>query len=187
MAIVLAAGGSSRFGAVDKLSVEVGGRPLIAIAVAAAIGAGCFDAVLVVTGAVDVGPALMGLSESVTILDNPRWSEGMATSLQAGIVEARRLGADAVVVGLADQPGVGSEDWRTVALTPSPTPILVAAYEGRRGNPVRLDREVWDDLPTTGDEGARSLMARRGALVTAVACPGDASDVDFPEDLERWS
>lgn len=183
--IVLAAGGSTRFAAGPKQLAEAGGRALVRLAAEAAVGAACFAEVLVVQGAVDCRPALAGLS--VTVVDNPHWAAGMATSLQVGVAEADRRGAAAVVVGLADQPGVGAADWRTVARADAPSPIVVATYGGRRGNPVRLDRSVWPELPVDGDEGARALMARRSDLVTAVACPGDAADVDTVEDLERWN
>lgn len=182
---MLAAGGSTRFADGPKQLAEAGGRALVRLAVEAATDAGCFAEVVVVQGAVDCRPALDGLA--VTVVDNPRWADGMATSLQVGVVEAGRRGAPAVVVGLADQPGVGAADWRAVAQAEVSTPIVVATYGGRRGNPVRLDRSVWPELPTEGDEGARALMARRSDLVTAVACPGDAADVDTVEDLERWN
>lgn len=183
--VVLAAGGSTRFAAGAKQLAEAGGRALVRLAVEAAVDAGCFAEVVVVQGAVDCRAVLDGLS--VTVLDNPRWADGMATSLQVGLAEAARWEAAAVVVGLADQPGVGAADWRAVARAEAPSPIVVATYDGRRGNPVRLDRSVWPELPTDGDEGARALMARRSDLVTAVACPGDAADVDTVEDLERWN
>lgn len=185
MGIVLAAGGSSRFSAGPKQLAEAGGRALVRVAAEAALGAGCFAEVVVVQGPADCRGALDGLT--VTIVDNPQWASGMATSLQEGLAAAQRRGAASVVVGLADQPGVGAADWRTVARAPSSSPIVVATYGGRRGNPVRLDRSVWPELPVDGDEGARALMARRSDLVAAVACPGDGADVDTVEDLERWN
>jgi CTP:molybdopterin cytidylyltransferase MocA len=180
-AVVLAAGGGSRFaGRHHKLLAEVGGRPLYAGAVDAAVAAG-IGPVFVVTGAVP-----LELPEGVTGIANPAWADGIATSLQAAIAAARAAGHGAVVVGLADQPGVPAEAWRRVAGV-SATAMAVATYEGVRGNPVRLAAEVWPDLPTAGDEGARVLLRRCPERVTEVPCPGSPDDVDTVEDLHRWS
>lgn len=183
VAIVLAAGSSSRFAAGPKARAEIDGRALVSIAVQAALGAECFDRVLVVSGGVPIDDLVTG----VELVPNPRWQEGQAVSLAVGIDAARALGAGAVVVGVCDQPGVGSEAWRTVALAVSSTPIVVADYGTIWATPVRLDSSIWPELPRTGDEGARSLWRRRPELVTAVACPGSPHDVDTVEDLERWN
>jgi molybdenum cofactor cytidylyltransferase len=183
-AAVLAAGGSRRFAAGPKQLAELRGKPLVTTAVEAALDAGCFAAVFVVTGAVDLTGALPG---GVIVLDNPDWADGMATSLAVAVKAADVAGCGAVVVGLADQPFVGPDDWRTVAEAPDPLPVVAATYAGRRGNPVRLAREVWPRLPVTGDEGARALMREEGHLVGEVACAGDALDIDTVEDLDRWS
>jgi len=184
LAVILAAGGSTRFVGGAKQLTTVNGSPLVEIAVGAALGAGCFDEVVVVTGAVDLAAVL---SPRVKVLHTSQWSEGQAASLQAGLEYARSTKAIGAVVGLADQPLVGSEDWRLVATSGLDDPIVVATYAGVRGNPVRLMREVWEDLPTIGDEGARVLMRKRPELVGEVACPGDSHDVDTVEDLEQWN
>ena len=184
IAVVLAAGSSTRFVDGPKQLAQLDGQPLVAIAVQAALDAGCFASVLVVAGAV----SLEGIvPEGVVIVDNPLWASGQASSLLAGIAAARDAGAQAVVVGLADQPFVTPEAWQLVSRMETERPIVVATYAGQRGNPVRLGAEVWDDLPNQGDEGARALLRGRPELVAAVACPGDASDVDTVEDLEQWN
>lgn len=184
VAVILAAGSSSRFTAGWKQIAEFRGRALVAIAAQAALDAGCFSAVLVVAGAAPVDGVL---PEGVEVVENPQWASGQASSLRAGIEAARRIGAGAVVVGLADQPMVPSESWRLVSQCETELPVVVATYQGVRGNPVRLDASIWDELPVEGDEGARVLLRRRPELVAAVACPGDASDVDTVEDLDRWN
>ena len=185
LGVVLAAGAGERFrasgGEVPKQLAVVDGETLVARAVAAALDAAL--EVVVVAGAVDLSGAGLG----IPVLENPRWSEGIATSVQVGIAHARANGHDAVVVGLADQPGVTADAWRAVATAPADPPIAVATYDGQRGNPVRLARSVWDEVPDTGDEGARAVVRRRPELVQAVPCDGRSDDIDTLEDLDRWS
>ncbi|HUQ39060.1 MAG TPA: nucleotidyltransferase family protein [Acidimicrobiales bacterium] len=181
-AVVLAAGGGTRFGgATHKLLSEFRGRPLVEWAVERALEAG-LDDVLVVSGAVDLRDVVPAAARVVA---NPRWAEGQATSLTAGIAAADAGGHDAVVIGLGDQPLLTTEAWRLVAATDAP--VAVATYRGERRHPVRLSRSVWPLMPTEGDTGARVLFVQRPELVVEVACPGEPADVDTVEDLDRWS
>lgn len=181
VAIVLAAGEGTRFtGSESKLRTDFHGRPLIAHAVDAAAMSGLHT--IVVTGAVDLSDLLPA---TVQQLHNPAWAGGQATSVQAGIAEARKLGYDAVVVGLGDQPFVTSESWKMVG--GSDAALAVATYGGERGHPVRLAAEVWDELPVAGDAVGRVLMANRPELIREIPCGGAAVDIDTREDLREWS
>jgi CTP:molybdopterin cytidylyltransferase MocA len=198
-AVVLAGGSGSRFAVtrtaivrghkldarLDATSVEpaetVAERALRHV-LASAIGP-----VIVVTGgwspAADF--AIDGVDASgLRFVPNPAWSAGQITSVRAGIDAVDGLGVDRTVFGLADQPFVSPDAWRTVAAAAGP--ICVATYGGHRGNPVALDRPTWSLLPTTGDEGARTLMRIRPDLVREVACSGSPADIDTAEDLHRW-
>ena len=119
-----------------------------------------------------------------TVVANDQWADGQITSVRTALDAADALGADRVVIGLADQPFITPDAWRTVA--DAPGPIAVATYAGRRGNPVGIDRSVWHLLPESGDEGARALMRIRPDLVREVACSGSPADIDTAEDLRRW-
>ena len=181
-AVILAAGEGSRFaGPIHKLLAEIDGRPIVATAVGAALEAG-LDETIVVVGAVDLDAVLPA---EVTIVRNPAWQTGQASSLQAAIRRADESGHDAVVVGLGDQPFVPAAAWRAVA--DCGAPVGVATFMGKRRPPVRLDRSVWPLLPIDGDEGARVLLRGRPDLVSEVACDGEPADVDTTEDLARWT
>jgi molybdenum cofactor cytidylyltransferase len=183
LAVVLAAGGGTRYhGATHKLLAPLRGRPVLAHAVAHAVEAG-FDETLVVTGAADV--AGVALPPEVVRLANPRWAEGQATSLQVAVAHARAEGHGAIVVGLGDQPFVPAEAWRLVAAAPGD--LAVAVFDGQRTPPVKVGARLWDELPTSGDEGARVLLRRRPDLVVPVTCPGSPVDIDTAEDLAEWN
>ena len=188
-AVLLAAGGGSRFAdrsstqssarPAHKLQALLNGRPVYQWALEAAVQSG-FAHVVVVTGAV-----ALDLPGSVIEVHNVHWANGQAGSLQLGVQAATELGADAIVVGLGDQPFVSADAWR--ALAGATTPIAVATYGGRRANPVRLHRSIWALLPCEGDQGARSLIALRPELVGEVACSGSPADIDTMEDLQQWN
>ena len=53
-----------------------------------------------------------------------------------------------------------------------------------RGNPVLIGREHWAEaLALDGDEGARVLFRRHGAVEVPCDGTGEPTDVDTPEDL----
>ena len=181
-AVVLAAGGGTRFvGPEHKLLTGFRGRPLVTWALEAAQGAS-LDEVAVIVGAVDLKEAVPA---GVSIVANPLWATGQASSLQVALDWARERRHEAIVVGLGDQPLIPPRAWSDVAASASP--IAVATFDGRRRPPVRLHCSVWPLLPTDGDEGARVLMGSRPDLVSEVVSEGQPVDIDNEEDLNRWS
>ena len=98
-ALVLAAGGSRRFGRPKQL-LPWRGEPLIRHAARAALGSGADEVVVVLGADADaVRAALADLPIHVAL--NPGWESGLASSLAAGLEEAS---GDAVLVVLGDQP-----------------------------------------------------------------------------------
>ena len=193
VAVLLAAGAGNRFQAIEhKLLARITptGPTILEQALTRALDAS-LGPVLIITGALDekelrTDPALARLlvSDRIKVRHNPDWAAGQATSLQVAVTAAAALGADAIVIGLADQPFIDIIAWQQVAQGLGP--ITVATYDGRRGNPVKLHASVWGLLTTSGDEGARILMRERPNLVVEVPCPGSPADIDTVEDLHRW-
>ena len=184
-AIVLAAGGGSRFGG-GKLLAKLGGRPIIET-VLHNLREAPVDEIIVVVGA--DAQRLRGVCEAygVRIVANEEWERGQSTSVLAGL---RACGGEAAVVLLGDQPFAGADAVeRLVAAFAEGANVAVATYGGKRRNPVLFSREVWPLLEAelAGDEGARSVLLRHPELVVEVPCEGvgDPTDVDTRADLRR--
>ncbi len=186
-AVVLAAGRSSRMGGPNKLLATFDGVPLVRRSVETALASRAGE-VIVVTGHMEaeVRAALAGLP--VAFVSNPRFGDGLATSLVAGFGTAVAGGADGVLVMLADQPLLTSAhlDAMIAAFRPSGAgAIVLAADEGRRANPVILSGVFRDAVAAlSGDVGARGIVAANGDLVSLVEIGRAASlDVDTPEAM----
>ncbi len=184
-AVLLAAGSGSRFsGNAHKLLTVINGQCVFSWALQNCLAAQ-FQQVIVVTGAVDLSAQIAEAkfaAVNLIELHNENWRNGMASSLQCALTEAQRHGASSVVVGLADQPAIKPSSWQRVATAVAP--LAVATYNGVRGNPVRIHAELWPLLPTSGDEGARSLFKSHKDLLVEVACDGSAQDLDTSGDIE---
>ena len=186
-AIVLAAGRSTRMGAVNKLIAEIGGKALVRIAAEQALASRA-KPVIVVTGheRARVEEALAGLP--VRIVHNPDYADGLGTSLKAGIAAVPDE-ADGAIVCLGDMPQVDSAliDKLIAAFDPAKGALVVTpTIDGRRGNPVVWSRRFFNDLMAIeGDIGARHLIASYAEAVAEVPVVGEAAltDVDTPESL----
>jgi molybdenum cofactor cytidylyltransferase len=186
-AVVLAAGRSTRMGAINKLIAEIGGKPLVRIAAEQALASRA-SPVIVVTGheRERVEAALAGLP--VRIVHNPDYAEGLGTSLKAGIA-AVPPEADGAIICLGDMPQVSSAliDKLIAAFDPERGALVVVpSIGGRRGNPVVWSRRFFHDLmQIQGDIGARHLIGSYAEAVVEVPVADDAAliDVDTPESL----
>lgn len=191
MCALLAAGAGKRFqGAAHKLLTDIQtarGPEAVVLSSARAMVASGAGRCLVVAGAVDLTSALAPLGAAVHIEDNPGWESGMRSSVLAAIRIARAWGCDQVVIGLGDQPFVEPSTWSALAAATSP--LAVATYRGRRGNPVKLAASTWDELIAENgdpDTGARSLISRHPEWVAEIPSTGDDRDIDTLEDLPPW-
>jgi molybdenum cofactor cytidylyltransferase len=192
-AVVLAAGRSSRFhaaGGVEKtkLIATLDGKPVVRHVVEAALASRARPVIVVVghaRGAVEA--ALAGLP--ATIVFNPDYATGLASSLRTGLTAAPTDAAGALML-LGDMPRVEAALIEALidAFEARPNaPAVAPVHGGRRGNPVLLSRTLFDRAGLLeGDEGARRLLATlpRGDIIEIVeSSSGVAFDVDTPSDL----
>lgn len=186
--VLLAAGTSDRFGSRNKLLAPYDGEPLVRHAAETLVAADV-DPVIVVVGyeAQRVRDALEDVP--VETVENRAFDAGQSTSVRTGVREARARSEsiDAVLFALGDMPHVDpdSVDALVSAYAAGAGPVLAAAYDGERGNPVLFDREYFDALDDlSGDVGGRRLvLGSGGSDLVDVDDPGVRVDVDDPSDL----
>jgi len=188
-AVVLAAGGSTRFGEPKQLAA-FRGETLVRHIVAASVEAGCAPVVVVVgADAAQITQELTGLAASVVI--HPRWSDGLGSSIGVGIQHLidSATEPDAAILLACDQPFVSAATLRQLIqlrLT-SGKPIVASAYAATLGIPALFDRSCFPDLlQLKGDSGAKGIILSRQHDVAPFNFPAAAIDIDTPADYQRF-
>ncbi|MFI6473064.1 NTP transferase domain-containing protein [Streptomyces sp. NPDC050516] len=189
--LLLAAGGGRRLGGRPKALLPHRGRPLVENAVRVLREGGCRTVYVVLGAAAQEVRARADLSGCV-LIDNPDWTEGMGSSLRAGLEALTRSdeAARAALVSLVDQPGIGAEAVaRVLAAHRSGDSLAAASYDGKRGHPVLFGADRWADIAASamGDRGARVYLKAHEAEIALVEC-GDVAepyDIDTEADLGR--
>ncbi|MFE4334174.1 MULTISPECIES: NTP transferase domain-containing protein [unclassified Streptomyces] len=187
--LLLAAGGGRRLGGQPKALLEHRGRPLVEHAVRVLREGGC-DRVHVVLGAAAEEVRARADLAGCTVTVNPEWTEGMGSSLRAGLGTLCGTGADAALVLLVDQPGIGADAvTRVRSAYRSRTSLVAASYDGERGHPVLFGADRWADIAAeaVGDRGARAYLRAHRDAITLVECSdvAQAYDIDTVEDLKH--
>lgn len=183
--IILAAGGSTRFGEPKQL-LDWHGKPLVSHVAQIAVEAG-LDPVVVVTGADHdaVSEALRG--SQVAVACNPGWAEGQSSSVRLG-VETLPDGVGAAVFMLVDQPLIPSALIQRIIEKHrrNPAAIIYPVIGDQTGNPVLFDKRVFDDLTQLGgDVGGRVLFEKYPTREVPWEDEITQQDIDTPQDYQR--
>lgn len=181
--ILLAAGFSRRYGA-NKLVQRLPDGTFVALASGRNLVSALPRSVAVVRpGFPELEAALANAGLLVTVFEQS--SLGMGASLAAAVRAAGEAGG--YIVALADMPFIAPASIMRVADALRDGAAIVAPrYAGERGHPVGFAGRYFQELVvTTGDEGARHLVARDGLAFVDVGDPGVIRDIDTPEDLPR--
>ena len=192
--IILAAGGSSRFGQPKQL-LDWKGQPFVRAVTKTALEAG-LSPILVVTGAnaEQVGLAVEDLN--VTIVRNNEWEHGQGSSIKAGVNALTPnppplLGEGKVggaIFLLTDQPQVTTSILRALIEKHAEDlyPVVAPMVIDQRANPVLFDRLTFPDLiRLEGDVGGRAIFHKYRVEYLPWHDDRLLLDVDTPEMYQR--
>lgn len=182
--IVLAGGGSTRFGEPKQL-LDWMGIPLVKHIAEIAKKAG-LSPILVITGAAHE-QVVDALGDEVIIIHNQDWKAGQSSSVRAGI-KGLTDDVGAAVFLLVDQPLIPPELIKLLRNkhARSQAEILYPLINAQAGNPVLFDRSVFEKLiQLDGDQGGRAIFSMFSPQSVAWNDPTSQQDIDSPEDYQK--
>lgn len=187
-ALILAAGGSSRFGQPKQL-LPFRGKTLVRTIIAAACEAGCSPVVVVIGSDAEKIHAEL-VHTNVIEVRNADWQRGIGSSIRSG---ARALtdqapSVEAILLLVCDQPAVNARLVQALIATHEATKqnIVASGYADTVGVPALFDRSLFKELLSLDDEfGAKSIILQDPARVARFTFPEGAIDIDTWEDWKK--
>ncbi len=184
-AVILAAGGSARFGSPKQLA-RWRGKTFIEQAVDTALASSARPVVVVLGAEVERCRAALA-DRPVEVVVNETWMQGQSTSMQAGLASLPANIGGAIFF-LVDLPGVAPDliDRLLQRHRETLAPLVWPEFEGRRGNPILFDRSLFLELrQVRGDTGGKPVLLRYQDCAERVIVSDKSilQDFDRPEGL----
>lgn len=169
---------------VPKQAVKIQGKPMLQRVVDAFLSSRLDEVVVVVRPGLPWKPRP---SARLRIVMNPRFEEGISSSVRLG-VKATNSESEAVVIGLGDKPLLLPSTIDRIVSTyrRSESKVVVPVLRGVRGNPILFHRSLFPELlRLKGDVGAKAVIKRHSKSVLEVPVEDDGVlvDVDTPRDV----
>jgi molybdenum cofactor cytidylyltransferase len=185
VAIVLAAGQSTRMGEENKLLLTFNDKTMVNYVVEQLVTSK-ISSIYVVTGN-DANAVKKSIQAKVNFVNNPEFFKGLSTSVKAGI-EALPDDVDGVMICLGDMPYITSKNYNDLITAFVDKMIIAPTTNGKIGNPLIFAREYFDDFyALDGDKGARKLLKKHPDNIIEVDLNTEAifQDIDTPEEYEE--
>jgi len=186
--IILAAGGSSRFGKIKQL-LPFNGKTLLQHVIDQASKSGA-QPIVVITGANAAKVSASIAYSKVNIVINENWQEGMASGIVAGVQKIVSLNDSIkkIIVAVCDQPFVTSALFEQLdqMQNKSGKPIVACTYADTIGTPALFATKYFNQLLSlTGDEGAKKILKNNSEDVATVDFLKGEIDIDTQKDYEN--
>ena len=181
--IILAAGGSSRFGSPKQL-LPWRGTTVLDSVVESGRQAGLTPLVVVLgANSEQIEPRLPG---GCVVVINAEWSQGQSSSLRAGLAQLPE-DIDGALLLLGDQPQINPHFCESIIIRGLETGKITIPYvNDRRANPVYFPKQALKRLAQVeGDRGGRAIFSEFQVELLPWLDDCMAMDIDTPEDYEK--
>ena len=183
--VILAAGGSSRFGLENKLFSEIDGVSIIYKSAQKLLDSKV-DLIKVITGYQSERIEEELGQMNMDFVYNKEWKIGQSSSVKMGL--SKRRENNAVMFTLGDMPFVKTGTINKIieaGENGDENEIVVAGYKGIRGNPVLFNSDMLGPLEEKlrGDTGGRKLLKNENINLIETGDRGVLFDIDTEDDL----
>lgn len=125
--------------------------------------------------------------ETVSIVVNPQWAEGMASSIRTGLSKLLEIapGVQSIIIMVCDQPFVTPSILKMLVAKylQNGKPIVASKYAGTNGTPALFDKTMFAALlALTGDAGAKKILNENPDWLDTVDFPLGQTDIDTALD-----
>ena len=128
-------------------------------------------------------------NEKIIIAHNEEWSEGIASSIRAGInaLQKNYPGCDGTLITLVDQPYITPSLLNDLIQIQkkSGKPVAACKYENTTGTPALFHQSIFPELLNLkGDKGAGKILQQRSGDVATIDFPMGRFDIDTEDDYQ---
>jgi molybdenum cofactor cytidylyltransferase len=189
LAIVLAAGKSSRMGLINKMLLPFGGSTIIDTTITA-LTHSLVDEIIVVEGPDGSIAEHLDSIAKVSVVRNMNTEEGLTSSIQCG-VSAANNNTEGFLVCLGDMPMLTINDYNKLInslIEENKKAILVPKSGGMRGNPVLFSHHFKDEILSLKEKnGCKPIVSNnedcvRELLFSTNHC---LTDIDTMADYKK--
>ena len=185
--IVLAAGMSKRMLIGNKLLLKVKNKTLLEKTLDNIISAN-FSKISVILGHDNILIAKLLKNYNVNIYYNPRYKEGISSSIVEGI-NNNNVNSDGIMICLADMPEVSKSIYNKMLLAfqsnyKNNIPLIIMPIHNKiKGNPILFSKYFFNDLKKLkGDIGAKELILKNEKYIKRINITINSilNDIDTP-------
>ncbi len=185
--LILSAGASRRMGT-PKALLEIQGEAFLERLIRV-LSTTCQPIAVVLGHDAERIRAGISIHTEAIFTTNPDPERGMFSSLQCALAEVP-ASAEAVLFTPVDYPGIQPATVAAIAraFTTGRSPVTIPRYQGQRGHPVCISRDLRQQmlaLPATGQAHDLIRSYREQTCFVEVDDPGILADIDNPEDYQN--